>query len=115
MLGKKPGRLQADENLGYFLIAPSLLVLSVFALFPVLQTVWLSFHRVILTLPAMGESFVGLDNYRVLLQDASFLNSYVTKARNGSANRERIARSLRHPNYDAVRPFCAQTRSPFGS
>lgn len=65
-----------EENLDYFLLAPALVVLSVFVLFPVIRTVWLSFHQVFLSMPGLGNVFVGLDNYRLLLRDPSFLTSY---------------------------------------
>lgn len=66
----------SSQKLGYFLLIPALAVLSVFSLFPVARTLWLSFHQVILTMPALGEVFVGLENYRRLFQDTAFLNSY---------------------------------------
>jgi multiple sugar transport system permease protein len=54
---------------------PALGVLAAFAFYPVLGSVWLSLHRVVLSLPGIGEPFVGLANYRELLESGVFWNS----------------------------------------
>lgn len=51
------------------LLAPCLAFASIFAFFPILDSVWLSLHRLILGLPLLGRTFVGLENYRTLLAD----------------------------------------------
>ncbi len=53
----------------YFLISPALLFVTVFAFYPIAYTWWLSLHRIILALPQLGEPFVGLENFRRLLND----------------------------------------------
>jgi len=63
--------------LGVALLAPSLLVLSVFAFYPIGYTVYLSLHRIILGLPGLGQPFVGLENYHQLLNDPTALASLV--------------------------------------
>jgi multiple sugar transport system permease protein len=63
-----------DRRLGVVLLAPALSTVAVFALWPVLQSTWLSLHRSILVLPA-DPQFVGLDNYRRLLSDPVALRS----------------------------------------
>jgi multiple sugar transport system permease protein len=59
------------------LIAPALLVLAVFAFYPVAGSLWLSLHRVVLSLPALGEPFVGLANFSDLLASPVFWHSLV--------------------------------------
>jgi len=58
--------------LGYALLAPSLFGVACFLLLPMLVVVWLSLHRWDLLGPI---HYVGLDNWRSVLADASFGNS----------------------------------------
>lgn len=51
------------------LLAPCLAFAAIFAFFPILDSIWLSLHRLILGLPTLGRTFVGLENYRTLLAD----------------------------------------------
>jgi ABC-type sugar transport system permease subunit len=59
-------------------ILPSLLFVLVFSLYPILESVRLSFYRLILTLPWLGQKFVGLENYYDLLGDPVALRSLMT-------------------------------------
>ncbi|MGW8272019.1 MAG: carbohydrate ABC transporter permease [Thermodesulfovibrionales bacterium] len=59
------------------LIVPSFLFVSVFAFYPILYSVFLSMHRIILSLPSLGQDYVGLENYRLLLGDRVALHSLV--------------------------------------
>ncbi len=58
--------------LGYALLAPSLFGVVCFLLLPMLVVMWLSLHRWDLIGPI---SFVGLDNWRVVLSEQAFVNS----------------------------------------
>lgn len=60
--------------LGYALLAPSLFGVVAFLLLPMLVVVWLSLHRWDLLGPI---EYVGLDNWRSVLSDATFGNSLV--------------------------------------
>lgn len=51
------------------LLAPCLSFAALFAFLPILDSVWLSLHRLILGLPALGRTFVGLENFRALAAD----------------------------------------------
>ena len=53
---------------GYFFIFPSLLMFLVFSLYPMLDSIILSFQRLKLT----GREWVGLQNYAKLLDDSAF-------------------------------------------
>lgn len=55
-----------DRHAGELLVLPAFAVLIVFSYAPIAGSLWLSLHRVVLALPAAGEAFVGLDNYRAL-------------------------------------------------
>ncbi|MCB0928695.1 MAG: sugar ABC transporter permease [Mycobacterium sp.] len=61
-----------DTTLGYALLAPSLFGVLVFLLLPMLVVIWLSFRSWDLLGPI---GYVGTDNWRSVLTDASFGNS----------------------------------------
>jgi multiple sugar transport system permease protein len=52
------------------MMAPAVVVLVAVAVYPILASIWLSFHRLILVFHE--QRFVGADNYAFLLQDARF-------------------------------------------
>lgn len=54
---------------GYFFILPSLLMFIIFSLYPMLDSVVLSFQRFSLT----GRDWIGLQNYEKLVNDSSFI------------------------------------------
>ncbi len=53
---------------GYFFIAPSLLMFLIFSLYPMVDSIVLSFHRFSLT----GREWLGLSNYQSLLSEPTF-------------------------------------------
>lgn len=61
--------------MGYLLLSPLLTVLLIFSFFPIGYSFFLSLHRIVLSLPRLGENFVGLANYESLLKDPAALNS----------------------------------------
>ncbi len=64
-----------ESRFGWKLIAPSVGVIGLLIIYPILYNIYLSFFDVKLT----GDKlFVGLANYQRLLRDAAFYNSLVT-------------------------------------
>ncbi len=59
----------ADQAAAWWMLAPALAFTLVFALYPVVDSFVLSLHRIFLGVPALGQPFVGLDNYAVLAAD----------------------------------------------
>lgn len=57
------------------LIMPAFLFVSLFAFYPILYSFYLSLHKIILGLPALGQPFVWLENYRALLSDRVALHA----------------------------------------
>jgi multiple sugar transport system permease protein len=57
---------------------PSLLFVCLFSLYPISESFRLSFYRMILMLPWLGQKFVGWENYQDLLTDSVALHSLVT-------------------------------------
>jgi multiple sugar transport system permease protein len=59
-------------------LLPSLIVIGVFFVFPIFDSFRLSFFRLVLTLPWLGQNFAGLENYRDLLTDPIAFKSLTT-------------------------------------
>lgn len=64
---------KSDLKVGLFFLAPSILLFSVFLFYPLVRTVYYSFHITDIT----GEQsvFVGMENYLFLFQDPVFYES----------------------------------------
>lgn len=60
---------------GYLLLAPLITVVATFSVYPVVYSLVLSLHRIVLSLPTLGEPWVGLDNYWTLVNDPVARNS----------------------------------------
>jgi multiple sugar transport system permease protein len=67
--------VNSQSRAALWYILPSFLFVAVFSLYPILDSVRLSFYRMILSLPWLGEKFVGLENYRDLATDPVALHS----------------------------------------
>jgi cellobiose transport system permease protein len=59
---------------GYAYVAPFFLLFAAFSLYPFLYTAWISLHKTSLS-NIGGGTWVGLDNYRALLQSEFFWNA----------------------------------------
>lgn len=57
------------------LIMPGFFFVAVFAVYPIIYSVYLSLHKIILGLPALGQPFVWFENYRALLSDRVALHA----------------------------------------
>jgi ABC-type sugar transport system permease subunit len=73
-MGARRPFLYRQKYVGYLLVAPSLLFLLVFLIVPILAAFYLSFTRYDLLTP---PRWIGLDNYRNLLQDPRFAKAVV--------------------------------------
>ena len=68
---------KARERLAWLLVFPSILVVTLVALFPLAQSFWFSFTNARLAgTPRGGLQFIGLDNYRYLLSNDDFIRSF---------------------------------------
>ncbi len=61
--------MKSSHRLALLFIVPSLVFVSVFTLYPILESFRLSFYRMILTLPWLGQKMVGWENYIDLWTD----------------------------------------------
>jgi multiple sugar transport system permease protein len=67
-------RKRARDNVaGYLFLAPYLLVFGVFMLYPIVQGLWVSVHE--WNVLGFERPFVGLDNYRAMVEDSVFWKS----------------------------------------
>ena len=74
---KKSDTLTQEARLAYLLLAPALLAIALIALYPLGYTVWLSFQQKILKLPWLGQTWVGLANYREIFTSSRFWMAFV--------------------------------------
>ena len=61
--------MKSSHRLALLFIVPSLVFVSVFTLYPIVESFRLSFYRLILTLPWLGQKMVGWENYVDLWAD----------------------------------------------
>jgi ABC-type sugar transport system permease subunit len=65
-----------EQSLAMLLVAPAVLVVTAFAVYPIVSAAWLSLFRIQLQFPHMGRPFVGLANYAALLREARFWHAF---------------------------------------
>jgi multiple sugar transport system permease protein len=61
--------MKSSHRLAFLFIIPSLVFVSIFTLYPIVESFRLSFYRMILTLPWLGQKMVGWENYLDLWTD----------------------------------------------
>lgn len=59
------------------LLTPCFLFVIIFAFYPILYSFYLSLHKIILSLPGLGQPFVGIENYRELFGDRVAVHSLI--------------------------------------
>jgi multiple sugar transport system permease protein len=72
--------MKAAHRLSLVFLLPSLTFVCLFTLLPILESFRLSFYRLILFLPWLGQKMVGWENYTDLLTDPVALQSLITTA-----------------------------------
>lgn len=66
-----------ERFFGAGLLIPTLVFVIFFAFYPILHSVYLSMHRIFLSLPGLGQEFVWFDNYIELFHDRVALHSII--------------------------------------
>ena len=61
--------MRSSHRLALSFLLPSLIFVSLFTLYPIVESFRLSFYRLILTLPWLGQKMVGWENYTDLWTD----------------------------------------------
>ena len=70
--------MRSSNRLAFFFLIPSLIFVSAFTLYPIFESFRLSFYRLILTLPWLGQKMVGWENYIDLWTDPVALQALQT-------------------------------------
>jgi ABC-type sugar transport system permease subunit len=70
--------MKGSHRTALLFLLPSFIFVAVFSLFPILESFRLSFYRLILTLPWLGEKMVGWQNYVDLWEDPVAIESLFT-------------------------------------
>ena len=70
--------MKSSHRLALVFLLPSLVFVGLFTLYPVFESFRLSFYRLILPLPWLGERMVGWENYSDLLTDPVAIQSLQT-------------------------------------
>src|SRR5919109_933096 len=70
--------MKSSHRLAFSFLLPSLVFISLFAVYPILESFRLSFYRLILTLPWLGQKMVGWENYADLWTDPVAIQSFRT-------------------------------------
>lgn len=68
----------SEARLGLWMSLPTVLLIAAVALYPILEAVRLSLHRVQLQFPQLGQPFVGLANYAHIARDGRFWGALLT-------------------------------------
>jgi trehalose/maltose transport system permease protein len=61
--------MRSSQRLAFAFLLPSFFFVSLFSLYPIVESFRLSFYRLILTLPWLGQKMVGWENYTDLWTD----------------------------------------------
>ncbi len=67
----------ADRATARIMVCPALLFVAVFALYPAMDSLVLSLHRLYVSLPGLESSFIGFDNYAELFRDPAARQTFI--------------------------------------
>ena len=70
--------MKSSYRIAFLFVLPSLIFVSLFTLYPIVESFRLSFYRLILTLPWLGQRWVGWENYLDLWTDPVAIQSLRT-------------------------------------
>lgn len=70
--------MKGSHRTALFFLLPSFIFVAIFSLFPIFESFRLSFYRLILTLPWLGQKIVGWQNYIDLWEDPVAMESLLT-------------------------------------
>jgi multiple sugar transport system permease protein len=70
--------MKSSYRIAFLFVLPSLIFVSLFTLYPIVESFRLSFYRLILTLPWLGQKWVGWENYLDLWTDPVAMQSLRT-------------------------------------
>jgi len=65
----------SDRKVAFLLVAPPVLFLLAFTLYPIIRIFWMSMHDISITEPWLGQPFTGFENYAKAFRDGRFWHS----------------------------------------
>lgn len=68
-------RIKEREKMGYLFLLPAIILISVFIVYPVINTIYMSFFDTRIQTLSQGSNYVGLDNFKKVLNDNQFKTS----------------------------------------
>lgn len=68
-------KMLAKEKMGYIFLIPSLILILILVIYPVFETIRLSFFHYRIQTLMLGEKFIGIQNFTKLFSDEQFFNS----------------------------------------
>ena len=70
--------MKSSHRLATLFLLPSLTFVAIFSVYPIFESFRLSFYRLILTLPWLGQKMVGWENYQDIWSDPVAMQSMRT-------------------------------------
>ena len=70
--------MKSSHRLATLFLLPSLIFVAIFSVYPIFESFRLSFYRLILTLPWLGQKMVGWENYQDIWSDPVAMQSMRT-------------------------------------
>ena len=70
--------MRSSRRIAFLFLLPSFIFVALFSIFPIIESFRLSFYRLILTLPWLGQKTVGWENYVDLWKDPVAIQSLNT-------------------------------------
>jgi len=68
-------KIKEKEKMGYIFLIPAAVLISVFVIYPVINTIYLSFFNLRIQTLTEGAKFIGIDNFKKILSDQQFKTS----------------------------------------
>ncbi|HEX2056433.1 MAG TPA: sugar ABC transporter permease [Nitrospiraceae bacterium] len=72
--------LSREQAAAWWMLTPAVAFTVILAVYPVVASFSLSLYRIVSSLPQLGEPFVGLENYVVLLRDPTARQAFLVTA-----------------------------------
>src|SRR5690349_4593382 len=72
---RRSTQAQADARLGIALVAPAVITIILVAFYPLGRSIWDSMHKISLRFENQPRPFIGLRNYKDVLQDSRWHNA----------------------------------------
>ena len=72
-----------EAILGYIFVSPWIIGFAIFALYPILYSLWLSFNNVIIEPESLATTFIGFKNYiNAFTKDTAVINAFLSFLKN---------------------------------